>query len=188
MNSRTTPTSDQHQPGSPLSQVARNFTQLADDLDRITGSPRTDQTEIGAPTGLVKSVASRFQQNAEPTPSPFTNSLPRLGQSLGQGAKPTSLYKSTTLDGRQNHSTVNSASQKKEDNKYEPYWRDPSFFKRCYGVDDKEKEDGHNQILDARTMVNSSSLPNSPSTKSNFQFNALEQTKVSDSLIMNVVG
>lgn len=30
-------------PGSPLSQVARNFSELATDLDRITSSPRTLQ-------------------------------------------------------------------------------------------------------------------------------------------------
>lgn len=55
-------------PGSPLSQVARNFSELATDLDRITSSPRTLQNgTIGA-------------GNTSSTPNSHT--FPRISDSL----------------------------------------------------------------------------------------------------------
>ncbi|CAD5207852.1 unnamed protein product [Bursaphelenchus xylophilus] len=174
------------EPSSPSSQVQKNFNQLADDLDRITKSPRTD---VGAPTGLVKHVASKFQSETPPPPT-FSNSLPRIGQPLAQPNKPNSLYKSTTLDNRRqkespdsppNYTPPSAASKQSQNNSYEPYWRDPSFYKRRFGVENEKGEEEHNSSESGDSVPSEprpsqqSGSPNSPSAKNTFQFGALEQ-------------
>ncbi|VDK53071.1 unnamed protein product [Anisakis simplex] len=84
-------------PSSPLSQVARNFSDLVSDLDRISQDHSSQLTSINEAYSKVDEAL-----NCE-------------------------LINDKIL--------INSTSISKPTKLYEPYWRDPSFYKRRYGVD-----------------------------------------------------
>ncbi|CAD5205462.1 unnamed protein product [Bursaphelenchus okinawaensis] len=180
MNQSAPTTPIKKEPSSPLSQVQQNFTQLADDLEKITTSSRND---FGTTSGLVKHVASKFQQPE----APFSNSLPRIGTVPSSPKKPNNLYKSTTLDSRRTKeatemsTSYTAPSVPKPQNCYEPYWRDPSFYKRRFGVESSEKENEERNSSESGDSVPSEPRPSqqspntSPTSKISFQFGALEQ-------------
>ncbi|KAK0424044.1 hypothetical protein QR680_008469 [Steinernema hermaphroditum] len=97
-------------PTSPVSQVTRNFTDLASDLDKITSPP----------TLIV--------------PKPY----PKITDSLRYGKKGSSSSSDDDASGAAppppsdlppSARTPNGATS------YEPYWRDPSYYKRRFGVE-----------------------------------------------------
>lgn len=83
-------------PSSPLSQVARNFSDLVSDLDRLS--------------------------NARNSPSCISSSHSKIADSSNK-------------DSALNGSAAPFGAPQKQASLYEPYWRDPSFYKRRYGVE-----------------------------------------------------
>ncbi|CAJ0592583.1 unnamed protein product [Cylicocyclus nassatus] len=102
-------------PGSPISQVARNFSELASDLELLNrGSPRGAQESLkftrSMPVNQQRPTYDQQRPQYEPSPPPASNYNEALRQRTN----------------------------------YEPYWRDPSFYRRRFG-DDRDE----NGILDA---------------------------------------
>uniref|UniRef100_F1KRJ4 Neurabin-1 n=1 Tax=Ascaris suum TaxID=6253 RepID=F1KRJ4_ASCSU len=87
-------------PSSPLSQVARNFSDLVSDLDRISQNRSPQLSSISGAYSKINEARKCGVSNE----GPVSASIP-----------PATIAKPTKL--------------------YEPYWRDPSFYKRRYGVD-----------------------------------------------------
>ncbi|MFH4979458.1 hypothetical protein AB6A40_006167 [Gnathostoma spinigerum] len=85
--------------GSPLSQVARNFSELVSDLDRISNCRSPQGTSNAVPYPRL-TECSKFGDTNDNISSHNCESSP---------PKPSSLY--------------------------EPYWRDPAFYKRRFGVE-----------------------------------------------------
>ncbi|KAI6175059.1 hypothetical protein M3Y97_00989900 [Aphelenchoides bicaudatus] len=113
-------------PGSPMSQVARNFTQMATDLDRITGRP---------PTTVMPRIGGGIGSNTE-----------KPKYSNGSTEPPHSLLSNSKQNNNQNQSS-----------NYEPYWRDPQFYKRHFAAPDSADQ---NNKTDAST--DSESVPSEP--------------------------
>lgn len=92
-------------------KVAKNFSELVSDLDRISNNNRSSQPSSTTSKVSVDSVTGVTNYNG-------TISFP---------ANPSN----TTVD-IDEVGTINATRQL---NLYEPYWRDPTFYKRRYGLD-----------------------------------------------------
>lgn len=99
-------------PSSPLSQVSRNFEQLATDLERI----RFGKSNGSPPLNNNTDIAG------------YNNNRPLSSSSSGGS--------STSTHGGTKQPAAGSAQQ----TNYEPYWRDASFYKRRY--EDAEETGG----------------------------------------------
>uniref|UniRef100_A0A914CJJ7 Neurabin-1/2 PDZ domain-containing protein n=1 Tax=Acrobeloides nanus TaxID=290746 RepID=A0A914CJJ7_9BILA len=119
-------------PSSPMSQVAKNFSELVSDLDKIN-SPRVISTSLNATN---------------------TATYPRMTDSLRYNKNsPTE-----TMDYSRDSLTKGSC--------FEPYWRDPSFYKRRFGVEGSATDEilGSGQIMhdENNSSESGESVPSEP--------------------------
>ncbi|KAI1713531.1 PDZ domain (Also known as DHR or GLGF) domain-containing protein [Ditylenchus destructor] len=150
----STPDESPTQHGSPLSQVARNFTQMVNDLEKITGSPRMPHAEkngiVGKSTeqnrtGIVKTTGSEnnaFLQTADfnyrsSAPSNSTGSSPKaVLNKLSPSGSESSTHSSASM-GKSEVPGHRERREDKGDGSYSPYWRDPGFYRRRFGVNEQ---------------------------------------------------
>ncbi|KAI6242343.1 PDZ and Sterile alpha motif SAM domain containing protein [Aphelenchoides fujianensis] len=128
-------------PGSPLSQVARNFNQMASDLDRITRSPR----------------------QPPPLANPPSNSLPRIGGGIGAETKRFSNETSESRTFFMQKSTPPSANATSGTASY-PYWRDPAFYSRRFGSGEEasNEQSATDDAEGRRSSDSADSVPSEP--------------------------
>ncbi|KAI1724744.1 PDZ domain (Also known as DHR or GLGF) domain-containing protein [Ditylenchus destructor] len=150
----STPDNPPTQHGSPLSQVARNFTQMVNDLEKITGSPRMAHAEKSGifgkstdqnMTGKAKTTGSENNALSHTADFNYRSSAP----ANSTGSSPKAVLNKVSPSGSES-STHSSASmgkpemlghrerrEDKGDGSYSPYWRDPGFYRRRFGVNEQ---------------------------------------------------
>ncbi|KAK5976032.1 Neurabin protein 1 variant [Trichostrongylus colubriformis] len=126
-------------PGSPISQVARNFSELASDLELLNrGSARDQQQD---PLKFTRNMPPSPVSHSAHQPPHHSNggSMTTTYDQLRATFEPTPPPTSNYDDG-----TTAAASLRHLRANYEPYWRDPSYYRRRF-CDDREE----NGILDS---------------------------------------
>ncbi|WKX92555.1 hypothetical protein Q1695_010525 [Nippostrongylus brasiliensis] len=118
-------------PGSPISQVARNFSELASDLELLNrGSPRDQQQQQQQdPLRFTRTMPSSMNGSSHPattTMAPITASSATTAGSLFGGGSQYDQLRSAFEPPPSNYRS-----------NYEPYWRDPSYYRRRY-CDDRD--------------------------------------------------
>nr|CDJ89658.1 PDZ and Sterile alpha motif SAM domain containing protein [Haemonchus contortus]CDJ89675.1 PDZ and Sterile alpha motif SAM domain containing protein [Haemonchus contortus] len=141
-------------PSSPISQVARNFSELASDLELLNrGSTRDQQlhdppkfTRNTIPPSPVSHTAHLHHHHHHHPHHSNVDSMTTTYDQLRSTFEPPPSS-ALNYDGNPTATVATAAtatSRRHQSDNYEPYWRDPSYYRRRF-CDDREE----NGVLDS---------------------------------------
>ncbi|CAI4227306.1 unnamed protein product [Auanema sp. JU1783] len=140
MSNNGNPMSHSPCPSSPTSQVAHTFSEMASDLAKISSASCRSSANSTPSLDQKRFIRNSSDSILAGTPrgiSPSTSSISNYG----------SLYSGNPLAPPPPPTSLPAAANSHNpQQRYEPYWRDPSFFKKRFG-DDSDHIDAENDTM-----------------------------------------